>query len=108
MASKWRARREATVSADATPGPSTRNKRDNHPSPAVGSPAAELLRANGKRTDTRLSPAWKPSDVDGEVTKEQVNAAQLLADNQRAFAARFAAPPTPALTGIIVSGAPVS
>jgi hypothetical protein len=51
MAAKWR-RRSEMADSSTPPGPSmgTRNKRGDHPSPAVGSPAAELFRGvNGKR-----------------------------------------------------------
>ena len=49
MAAKWR-RRSDPAMPGPTPGPVTRNKRGDHPSPAYGSPAAELVRgANGKR-----------------------------------------------------------
>ena len=48
--SKWR-RRSETDSSGLTPGVVTRNKRADHPSPAYGSPAADMIRvaATGKR-----------------------------------------------------------
>jgi hypothetical protein len=47
MAAKWRHRGEPS---STPPGPTTRNKRNDHPSPAVGSPAADLFRGlSGKR-----------------------------------------------------------
>lgn len=98
MAAKWGRRRGGAEEAALRGG-----KRANHPSPAYGSPAAEMLRDVGgtKRIDNRMSPAWLPgatmaagspaalSTVQGDA--EAVN--ELLSSNQLAFAARFSAPP---------------
>lgn len=81
--SKWRRRHDPKSAT-----PISRSKRTEHPSPAYGSPAADAVL---KRTDNKESPAWNTQAdnflLDG-ATPQQVN--EILASNQKAFAARFA------------------
>ena len=47
--------------ASVTPGPMTRNKREEHPSPAYDSPMADVIRgANGKRVGLRNTSMFDP------------------------------------------------
>ncbi|GMI05395.1 hypothetical protein TrVE_jg13650 [Triparma verrucosa] len=78
---------------------STKGKRSELPSPAVGSPAAQAPKVT-KKVNMRKSPVWDGSGA--QITASTTSAVnELITSNQRAFAARFgggsgSAPPSAA------------
>lgn len=63
MAAKWRRRSDPSM-ASVTPGPVTRNKREEHPSPAYDSPMADIMRgSNVKRVRFQNPPLFPPPFV---------------------------------------------
>eukprot|EP00618_Florenciella_parvula_P037718 CAMPEP_0119505838 /NCGR_PEP_ID=MMETSP1344-20130328/26272_1 /TAXON_ID=236787 /ORGANISM="Florenciella parvula, Strain CCMP2471" /LENGTH=136 /DNA_ID=CAMNT_0007542339 /DNA_START=252 /DNA_END=659 /DNA_ORIENTATION=+ len=102
MAAKWRRRSDqpggvpAATVGTGMPAPRGGGKRADHPSPAYGSPAAEMM-GQEKRMNNQASPAWLGNGLGAPTDPLLAGAAgnadavsELLAQNQRSFAARFA------------------